>query len=307
MAFSFDDTPVRLATTQFEDAKQSSEIGLKLAQQLNAPDLKAVLLLSDGLHVNGSRLIAGMQKGIAANVPIFGGMAGDGSDFGNTVVMANAAATSKTVAAVGFYGSRFQIGTGSAGGWDEFGPKRKISKSDGNVLYELDGKPALDLYKRYLGEEAEKLPGSALLYPLLVFNPDDPQHKRIRTVLSVDAEKKSMIFAGDIPEGWTAQLMKGQFDRLTASAANAVEMSMRGHDSVAGECSTLLVSCIGRRLLMGEYVTDELDAAVDATGGNQNTFGFYSYGEFSPHASSGVCELHNQTMTAATFWESKAA
>ena len=68
--------------------------------------------------------------------------------------------------AVGLYGEHVKLGHGSKGGWDTFGPERIVTKSDGNVLYELDDKPALALYKEYLGDRAAGLPGSALLFPL---------------------------------------------------------------------------------------------------------------------------------------------
>ena len=72
----------------------------------------------------------------------------------------------------GFYGNAIRVGHGSAGGWDQFGPRRKVSESIANVLFELDGQPALDLYERYLGPgDSEGLPSSALLFPIQVCRP----------------------------------------------------------------------------------------------------------------------------------------
>jgi hypothetical protein len=193
-----------------------------------------------------------------------------------------------------------------AGDGDEFGPRRQITRSRGNVLFEFDGEPALDLYERYLGEdEARGLPGSGLLFPLRIFDPERPDHDIVRTILAVDHQARSMTFAGDVPEGWTAQLMRGNFDRLAAGAAMAARQAAdgvgpgrTGSDQVA-----ILVSCIGRRLLMGQHTADELEAASAEFGPHIPQLGFYSYGEISPHRVSGVCELHNQTMTVTTIAE----
>jgi hypothetical protein len=249
--------------------------------------------------------VAGIAAQAGPRVPLTGGLAGDGAQFEQTLVGADCAPQSGKVAAVGFYGSAVRIGHGSAGGWDEFGPRRRITRSDGNVLYELDGLPALDLYERYLGEEEAKgLPGTGLLFPLLIRNPAQPDHDIVRTILAVDRVARSMTFAGDMPDGWVAQLMRGNFDRLAAGAAEAARQARAslGADR-DGEGLAVLVSCIGRRLLMGQHVIDEVEAAAFELGARMPRVGFYSYGEISPHATSGVCHLHNQTMTVTTITE----
>jgi hypothetical protein len=209
------------------------------------------------------------------------------------------------VVGVGFYGNAIRIGHGSAGGWDLFGPRRRVTKSAGNVLFELDGEPALDLYERYLGpEEARGLPSSALLFPIQVYDTTCPDSAVVRTVLAVDHNARSMTFAGDVPEGWTAQLMRGNFDRLVTGAADAARQARIGlNTSDSDERFSILVSCIGRRLLMGQRTADEAEAAGIELGSETPRLGFYSYGEISPHANSGRCELHNQTMTITSFAE----
>ncbi|HVZ12978.1 MAG TPA: FIST C-terminal domain-containing protein, partial [Bauldia sp.] len=267
-------------------------------------DLAGVFILSDGLHVNGSRLVAGIASVVGAGVPLTGGLAGDGPDFTATVVGVDFPPRQNVIAAIGFYGPAVRIGYGSAGGWDQFGPRRHITRSDGRVLYELDGKPALDLYERYLGEEAEGLPSSALLFPLRIYEPSRPDHDLVRTVLAVDREAKSMTFAGDMPEGWVAQLMRGNFDRLAAGAAAAARAARLSAAALpAGDEIALLVSCIGRRLLMGQSTVDEVSAAAAELTAGAKRIGFYSYGEISPNRGSGVCQLHNQTMTITTIHE----
>ena len=161
-----------------------------------------------------------------------GGLAGDGANFQETLVGADCAPRTCIIAGVGFYGRAIRVGHGSAGGWDLFGPRRQVTRSAGNVLYELDGEPALDLYERYLGpDESKGLPGSALLFPIQVYDLQQPDSAVVRTVLAIDRDSRSMTFAGDVPQGWTAQLMRGNLDRLAAGAADAARQARSGFDA----------------------------------------------------------------------------
>jgi len=304
IAVRFDATTIRTAIEDAPNAGHSRRYGEAIGRTLASDDLAGVFVLSDGLAVNGSELVAGIGMHVG-NVPISGGLAGDGSQFIETMVGLNCPPESGKIAAIGFYGRSIKIGHGSAGGWDVFGPKRRITSAEGNVLFQLDGRAALDLYERYLGDdEIEALPGSALLFPLQIHDPKRPDHRLVRTVLAVDRDKRSMTFAGDMPEGWVAQLMRGNFDRLASGAAEAAQLArddlgeLKGSDGMA-----ILVSCIGRKLLMGQHIATEIEAAGAALGPNLTRIGFYSYGEITPHATSGICELHNQTMTITTMVE----
>jgi hypothetical protein len=208
------------------------------------------------------------------------------------------------IAAIGFYGAAVRFSYGCGGGWDTFGVSRKITRSSGNELFELDGRPALDLYERYLGEEAHGLPGTGLLYPLKIWHPEFPSHEVVRTVLAVNRQARSMTFAGDVPQGSRAQLMRGEFDRLAAGGAQAARQAALQHcDAAAPGSVALLVSCIGRKLLMGQRIEDEIQAVAENLPPGVVRAGFYSYGEIAPHATSEVCGLHNQTMTVTLISE----
>jgi hypothetical protein len=305
VALQFDSTKLQVACEPVGNATSSRACGEAIGAKLAADDLAGIFVLSDGLNVNGSELVAGITSKVGHDVSLTGGLAGDGPNFGETLVGADRAPHSHVVAAVGFYGKTIRIGHGSAGGWDVFGPRRRITRSAGNVLLELDGEPALDLYERYLGEDEVKgLPGTALLFPLQIHDPMRPEHEVVRTILAVDRAARTMTFAGDMPEGWSAQLMRGNFDRLVAGAADAARQACAGiRERADSDAVAVLVSCIGRRLLMGQRTADEVEAAGAELGSRMPRLGFYSYGEISPHAASGVCELHNQTMTVTTIAE----
>jgi hypothetical protein len=305
VALRFEQTRLRLAYEAVPKADRSRQCGAAIGEALKASDLAGIFILSDGLNVNGSELVAGIADVVGPKIPLTGGLAGDSALFEETLVGADCVPEHGRVAAIGFYGSAIRIGHGSAGGWDEFGPRRRISRSIGNVLYQLDGEPALDLYERYLGEDdARGLPGTALLFPLLIRDPARPDQDVVRTVLAVDREARSMTFAGDVPEGWVAQLMRGNFDRLAAGAADAARQARTGLGEARDRDGlALLVSCIGRRLLMEQRIMDEVEAAGAELGSRIARVGFYSYGEISPNGAAGVCQLHNQTMTVTAITE----
>jgi len=308
-AIYFDHTKVRGECEVIAQASESHACGLKLGQRLHHEDLALVWVLSDGSTVNGTQLVRGLADALGERIPVVGGLAGDGGRFQTTLAGLNRPASAGQVVAIGFYGRQLRHGTAAVGGWDAFGPPRRITRSDGNVLMELDGNPALDLYERYLGDEADGLPGTALIYPLRIWNPDQPDTDVVRTVLSIDRSARSMTFAGDVPQGWAAQLMRGAHERLVAGAEQAALAALKRMGPVSGESDffTFLVSCVGRRLLMGQRTSDEVDvvqqAVRDALGEKARSLGFYSYGELAARASTGRCELHNQTMMVTIIGE----
>jgi hypothetical protein len=237
----FTHTTLRRAEVDVAAPTDSRRAGRELAGALVAPGLRGVLVLSDGLRVNGTELLNGVKEVLPAGVVVSGGLAGDGDRFAATWVVCQGRPTAGVVSAVGLYGDLIQVGHGSRGGWDSFGVERQVTRSDGNVLYELDGEPALALYRRYLGDRAAGLPATALLFPLALCA-DDGGAGLVRTVLAVDEAEQSMTFAGDVPQGGRVQLMRANFDRLVEGAATAGRQARRGQDTGAG-CLAVAISC----------------------------------------------------------------
>lgn len=313
-AVRFEHTQFRGAQVKLDQGATSFQAGMGLAQALPSfiqaadshqiEELAHVLVLSDGLHVNGSDLVRGLRQNLPEDVTVTGGLAGDGDRFENTLVFWNDVPKHNIVAGVGFYGRRLRIGFGSLGGWDPFGPERLVTRSEGNVLYELDGHSALGLYKRYLGERhAKDLPAAGLLFPLSVrTRTGTGETGVVRTVLSIDEEHQSMTFAGDIPEGAYARLMKANFDRLIDGAIGAARTSYQAIGSISPDLA-ILISCVGRKLLLKQRIEEEVEGVRDVLGEQPVLTGFYSYGEISPFTPGAKCELHNQTMTITTFSE----
>ena len=295
----FDWTTVQTTTQAISDSAQSFDVGQQLAQELLRPDLRGILVLSDGLQVNGSELIRGMNAILPDSVIITGGLAGDGDRFKQTWVIKDNTPAGGFVSAVGFYGDRIHLGHGSKGGWDYLGPERRVTRSEGNILYELDGKPALKLYKEYLGDRASELPASALLFPLALKQQGAEGDYLVRTILAVEESDQSMTFAGNIPQNSVVQLMRGNFDRLISGASDAALMT-KSEDPQ--NTLAIAITCVGRRLILGERAEEEIEATLEVFPSGTRQIGFYSYGELSPYAN-GRCELHNQTMTLTTISE----
>lgn len=300
VAMKFEKTKLKLSYQDIAEAENTYDVAKSIGDELNADDLSAILVLSPGLNVNGSDVARGLEHSTRQDVTIFGGLAGDGTNFGQTYTYADGKNSRKALVAVGFYGDAVEVKTGSKGGWSPFGPSRRVTKSKMNILYELDGKPALDLYKEYLGDKAEGLPSSGLLYPFAVLDENHSEIGLIRTILDVNHEDKSLVLAGNIDEGSLVGLMHADVDELICGAENAAkEASLNKDDDTAA----FLVSCVGRKIVMADDIEEEVEAVRDILGEKTQISGFYSYGEISPFSQTSKTELHNQTMTIAHISE----
>lgn len=297
----FAKTRVRTSAVQIGQSMSSAEAGAKLAHELIEDRLCHVFVLSDGVSVNGTELAQGFARSLPPHVALTGGLSGDGTNFQETVVIADGECRTNTVSAIGFYGESLQVGYGSLGGWDPFGPERVISRSKGNILYELDGRSALALYKEYLGAHAANLPAAGLLFPLSLHIPG-VEHPIVRTILGVDESEGSITFAGDMPTGVLARLMKANFDRLIDGAHNAAELACSALAHGSSELA-ILISCVGRKLVLKQRIEEEVESAQSVLGQQSRLCGFYSYGEIAPFQAETRCELHNQTMTITALRE----
>ncbi len=303
LAMHFDKTPVKLAHAPLEKAEESSAAGIALADQLKAPDLKAVLVLGVGSHVNGSGLVAGMNGVLGRNVLIVGGLAADDLDFKETFTLCNELLSTDHIVAVGFYGDSIVVSCGSEGGWRPFGPTRRVTKAENNILYELDGKPALQLYKQYLGDKAKYLPASGLAYPFAILRNDRTTSGVIRSALSIDHEKEALILAGDVPQGCQVCLMHANTDALVQGAAQAAAEALRTHAGSEENGCAIVISFVGRRIILGIDVDEEIEAVSDSFLPDTPLAGYYSYGEICSYTATGRTELHNQTMTITYITE----
>ena len=299
-AISLDKGYIKTSIIDFTQEDDFNSISQNLVANLPDEDLKSIFIISDGLNMNGTALAHNVNK-MKPNTLITGGLAGDDARFEKTLVIANDDAKNNRVVAIGFYGSGLHVSSGCYSGWDEFGAERIITKSVGNVVYEIDNEPALELYKKYLGDEAKNLPGSGLRFPLSIKQNEKDENYLIRTLLAVNETENSMTFAGDVYEGYIAKLMKTNIDGLIDGSELAAKDIHKANENTA---LGLVVSCVGRKLVMRDLTDEELEIIEDTIGSNVTLTGFYSYGELAPFSDKiKSCELHNQTMTLTVIYE----
>ena len=292
---------VRKSSFILSNISESYKAGEYIAKQLADKNLKHVFVLSEGLNVNGTRLVEGINSVLDNSVNVSGGLAGDNGEFIKTYVtdMDNNFIPN-CISAIGFYGESIISTSGSYGGWDTFGIDRIVTKSNENVVFEIDGKPALDLYKSYLGDLSANLPGSGLFFPLGM-KENENSELLVRTILAVDEEKNSLTFAGNIPEGAYVRLMKTNMERVIAGAEKAAQIIKNNLTNKAE--LVLMISCIGRKLVLKQLTQDEVDAVTENLNSDAYFAGFYSYGELSKISAQNSCSLHNQTMTLTAISE----
>lgn len=299
-AIQFEKTTLKVLEIDILKNADIQDLGNSIKTNLIEENLKSILILSEGSLVNGTELINELILQTKESIPIFGGLAGDQYNFEKTIVGLNQDASQGKIVVVGFYGNYIRFGFGSEGGWSDFGPEREVTHSEKNVLYKIGDYFALDLYKEYLGKYADELPGSSLYFPLSMReNVNDKPV--VRTILSIDEENKSMTFAGNIPIGSKVRLMKGNLDKLIDASCNVAENIYK--EQINEPELALLVSCVGRKIVLGNRIEEEIEVIKDVFGDKMLVCGFYSYGEISPMLNKVACELHNQTMTITTMYE----
>jgi hypothetical protein len=302
-AVFFEDSTVQVQSKKIADRRDSAGIGDEIGRAINKKNLAHVFVLSDGLNVNGSTLVNALSAHLPDHVVVTGGLAAQGELFEETLVVCDGPPQDHLIAAVCFYGNRLKLGFGSMGGWDPFGPERVITRSSENILYELDGKSALDLYKTYLGDYAKNLPASALLFPLSIRTPQGDT-SLVRTILAINPADQGMVFAGDIPEGSYARFMKANTNRLIDGAGGAAKISHPGAGHASPDLA-ILISCVGRKMVLKQRVEEEIESVRDILGERTVLTGFYSYGEIAPSHQGSGSALHNQTMTITTLSEKR--
>ena len=308
-AIQWEKTIQRVANIKMSGMQNSFEAAAGLAKQLKADSLRTILVISDGLNVNGSELLKGFQS-VLGDTPIVGGLAGDGGAFVKTLQLFNDTISDNQVIAVGLYGNALITSSGALGGWKPYGPPRKVTKSEKNVVFELDDKPALPLYRMYIGEAFSRgLPGTGLKFPLAVIEEGKREVEKIRTLLAVDNKNNSLTFAGNVEEGETVRLCQTNHDRLVEGAGNAANLVMDGLNTNKTNQPGLavLVSCVGRKGVMAEQVGDEVKLVQQILGAQTSITGFYSYGELAPRPNTTDSVLHNQTMTIGYLSENLLA
>lgn len=301
-AVEFEKSTFEVRTINLNETELNSyNAGVELVNKLPKDKLKYIFVLSDGSFINGSDLTKGMNEGVDTNVLITGGLCADDDRFERTMASYNENPKDGEIVAIGFYGDTFQASSSTESGWHSFGAERTVTKSIGNILYELDKKPALDLYKVYLGEKSNQLPSSALYFPLGIKPDEGDDQTYLRSVLNINNDYRAMIFAGDVPINSKVQfMMTNPRDLLNASGQTARQANQR---MINKPQLALFVSSVGRKLLLDQRTVEEIEEAKNVVGNETIFSGFYSYGEIAPFDDDNMCQLHNQSVALTLISE----
>lgn len=278
--------------------RDSERAGRELALAL-LPETAYVQLFSDGITGNGCALLRGMSAVLGRQTPISGGTAGDDGEFVRTYQFAGDRVLTDAAVAIGFSGD-FQVGTGVRSGWSPLGIAKRVTKASGNVLHELGGLPALEVYERFLGKHAERLPAVGVEYPLGLMDETgdcgDGDYHLLRATMSVNREKGSITFAGEIPEGALVRLTCGDTGAILDATGQAAQLAQED----LGDKTPVMVffySCMARKIVLGRRTKEEIERIRQVVGREIPILGFYSYGEFCRVRAGGPSLLHNETAT----------
>ncbi|WP_406683450.1 FIST C-terminal domain-containing protein [Seonamhaeicola sp. MEBiC1930] len=299
-AIEFERSSFVVQTINLNDTELDSyKAGIQLVNKLPKDGLKYIMVFSDGSFINGSELTKGMNFAVNSNVLITGGLSADSDRFERTIVSYNENPKDGEIVAVGFYGDTLEVSSSIEGGWQPFGAERTVTRSKANILYELDKKPALDLFKKYLGDKADELPVSTMFYPLEVKIDED--QSIVRTVLNINEDYNAMIFAGDVPLNSKVQLMMTNVDDLVNSAQLTAQQAF---EKLINKPQLAIVnSGLGRKLLLDQRTVEEIEQIKTVIGNEIVITGFYSNGEIAPFEDENMCQIHNQTIALTLISE----
>jgi len=281
---------------------QAEQVGIQLAEAL-PPETQYIQLFSDGIKGNGCAILRGLMSVLGSHILISGGTAGDYGGFRRTWQFLGKRVLTDAAVAVGFAGN-FAVGTGVRSGWSPIGVPKKVTRSAGHVLYELGGQPALEVYERFLGRHADRLPAVGVEYPLGLMgkldNCPEDGYFLLRATMSVNRQDGSITFAGEIPEGAQVRLTCGDIASVLRAAEEAAGMALVG---LEGRRPAMLFfySCMARKIILGRRTREELQIVRDIIGPDIPTIGFYTYGEFCPLRPGGCSYLHNETVTVSVI------
>jgi hypothetical protein len=297
----FSRTRLKSVSVPVRTIDRSYDAGARVASRLDGDDLAAVLVVADGLATNGSEFVRGLNEIFEDRVIVTGALASD-SPTEEPWVLKSGAPKPSFVSAVGLYGNHVEVSTGQGGGWTVFGPERRITRTEGLNLYELDGSPALELLERYLGEYASELPGAAHHLPIAIQERNELTEVEIaRTAIDVDEEHQSLRLTGEVTEGARVHLARPCHEKLVAGANDAASAVMLTADEDATTFA-FAVSHTGRRLAMGTRTEEELDIMLARLPDDTLQAGLYGLGELAPN-DAGECGLFNMTMTLTIIQE----
>ena len=290
LSFSlFENTKIETYSTEFY--KTSSDTATHIISKFpknRTP--KVVISFIDSLNMNGEEYINEFYK-YDKNLTISGGLAGDNGEFKNTIVFTQDGVIKSGAVAVLLFNECLEVVTQASFGWESIGKTMTITKSDKNIVYEIDGIKTFDIYAKYLGIDiAKELPKVGVEFPLIIKR---GKLSIPRAVLKI-GENGSLIFAGNLHIG---DKVKFGYGDIYSIINYSNKMKVKQSESI------FIYSCMARKSLMKDNIRLELIPLSAIT----NVSGFFTYGEFYSSRGNMSHELLNETMTILSLKENGSA
>jgi len=275
------------------EGRPSFAVGQALGAQLAAFAPSLVVMLPDILTVNATQLLRGVQSVLGSGFPIVGGAAADGGRFERTYQLCGQAIQHSGVVALALKGP-LRIATAARSGYTPVSLPRTASRiENGNVLLELDGRPALDVYREFLGPRAGEIPAVSIEFPLGVIPSGHEEAPALtRAIFAVDEARRALVLGGDLPERGQVRILSATRREVLAGARAATELALQ---ALPQPDFALVFSCLSRKVALGLQYKDECAGALALLPASVPTAGFYTFGELSPR--DGISEHHESTFT----------
>ncbi|SFO04156.1 Uncharacterized conserved protein, contains FIST_N domain [Algoriphagus ornithinivorans] len=290
--------------TALEDSKKLGEVSKKLFQN------PALIIASGGIYLDGDQIMEGILQGLeiahssALNeISIFGGMAGDDLLTERPTVFTNGKSKDNALVALIIDKDKIDVRGIATCGWEAIGTSKTVTKSEGNIVYTIDDKPALDMLTKYLGVELKKDGDQSVVafqnswyYPLQLERENGDTV--IRATRFADSEKRSLICTGSLPQGSKIKFsLPPDFDAIKI----VVEECESIKDNAEQEADALIIfSCVSRYLSFGALMKEEIEQVQEVW--KAPMAGFFTYGEFGK-SKIGDNEFHNNACCAVALKE----
>lgn len=283
----------------------SVSLARKIRRKKAVKNAVSLLIFPNGMGGDGVKVIEGLHQVMGTNIEIIGGYLGDDERFENTFQYYNGKVYKDAIPALLISGENgFETGIGVRSGFESIGNRFYCTDSENNIVKKFDEERALDLYREFLGEERSKrLPGICLEYPFGLIDEKvsiaGKDYFQLRCGLTVDREEGTITLAASIPKGSALTITTASRGEIINGAKLAALQAREALKNTVPQ-AILMLSCVGRKLVLGRRTQEEVDAVKEILGEDVPIIGFYTYGEIGPidkmREELAITRFHNETV-----------
>ncbi|MCW9038634.1 FIST N-terminal domain-containing protein, partial [Altibacter sp.] len=280
-----------LETGERTTLENAQKIGMQGKKTYSKPGF---IIVSGWLSNDGENIVEGISKGYGGDVTIYGGMAGDDLSLTGPIVFTKGKSSPQGLLALIIDEDKIEINGIASCGWQPIGTTKTITRSEGNVVYTIDDKPALDMIMKYLGVEYDFDSGNEIVTQLGAYYPLQMERENVapvmRTAMLANREDRSLICAGNVPQGSKVKFsLPPDFDAIEIVVGECRELKEESQEEAD---ALIMFSCVSRHLAFGILMKEEIEQVQQVW--ESPMIGFFTYGEFGK-SKTGQHEFHNNT------------